>query len=378
MQSNQLATGVGAISQESDAASTSMQQAPITPITPTQQTQQTPTDDFPYKRLNMTRDQLVQRFNNLKNYKPEIVEKSYYIKNVAKHLLRYSGKQLVINSPDNYYDVYDNISDYFIEHVRVDCIRSDQTQSVRQYWNSCRDEIVAYCMKKYGIVNTHNLRESLYDLISECNTFKPSLAVCFIKMFNATTILDISAGWGDRLIGALACNVNYVGVDPADLHKEYANIIDYFRPLIAPPTTTTSATSTNTNTHTPTTPTYTMIKSKFEEAVIPNLPYDMIFSSPPFFDLEKYVGEDQSYMFRTIDQWFEDFLMVSLNKAWNALIPNGHMVLYIADAYNRKPYVQRTIDRVNEFTGSRYIGCLPQMDVVRRKPPRPFYIWKKI
>jgi tRNA1(Val) A37 N6-methylase TrmN6 len=312
-------------------------------------------DDFPYKKLTMKLKDLNERYNRLKSYKFDIVPHKYYIKNIRHDLLKYDGEQVVISHPKSYYDTYDNISDYFIEPARIRCIRSDQKESVYDYWVNHKNDIMKYCKSKYKKITTHNLRESVFDMIYECNTFKPSLIVGFIKMFKPKSILDISAGWGDRLIGAIASNVDYIGVDPADLHTEYKNIVEHFE-------------------HTSST---ILMKGKFEEIKLKIYEVDMIFSSPPFFDLEKYSNDDsQSYMNKSLDEWFEKFLMVSIRKAWSFLKCDGHMILYMADAYNRKPYIQRMIDEINEFTDAMYLGCLPQMDL-KQKIPRPFWIWQK-
>lgn len=317
-------------------------------------------DDFPYKKISIKSDELKDRFDRLKRFKFDIVPHSYKIKNVSDDLLKYEGQQLVINHPKSYYDEYDNISDYFIEPARIKCIRSDQKQSVQSYWMSNKNDVIAHCKRKYKKISKHNLRESLYDLISECNTFKPSLIVGFIKMFKAKSILDISAGWGDRLIGSLSQNVSYTGVDPADLHQYYDEMINFFD-------------------HKSKT---TLIKAKFEDPFEKDYEIsevDMVFSSPPFYDLEKYhsIDTSQSYMNRSLDDWYNEFLMVSIKKAWFYIKNKGHMVLYIADAYNRPPYVQRMITDINKFSDSTYLGCLPQMDI-KQNIPRPFWIWQKI
>lgn len=153
------------------------------------------------------------------------------------------------------------------------------------------------------------------------------------------------------------CNVDYIGVDPADLHDEYKKMTETFE-------------------HTSST---ILLKGKFEDPKIQfDRKVDMIFSSPPFYDLEKYTtDESQSYMNRSVDEWFSQFLIVSIKKAWSYLSDLGHMVLYVADAYNRTPYVQRMIDEIAKISGAKYLGCLPQMDLNERKP-RPFWIWEKV
>ena len=41
-------------------------------------------------------------------------------------------------------------------------------------------------------------------LAKECTQFKPSLALTVLQLLRAKRVLDFSAGWGDRLLGAIA------------------------------------------------------------------------------------------------------------------------------------------------------------------------------
>lgn len=320
-------------------------------------------DDYPYKKLSMKPDDIKARFERLKHYAHTIVTQRYNIKSVPASRQMYQRRQLVISVNDSNYDAYDNISDYFTETTRVRCKRNDQQLSSHEYWQNNKQKVTDHAIKMFGSATPFNLREALYDLHYECTTFRPSLIVGFIKMFNSQSVLDISVGWGDRLIGCIAYGQNnnqeiqYVGTDPADMHDDYKKIIEFFAG---------------------TTDKYITIKSPFETAVLPKRNYDLVFSSPPFFDLELYIGDNQSYHNRTLQQWFDDFLMVSLKKAYDALIPSGHMVLYISDVYNREPFIAKMLDLVDKFPGAKYLGCLPQIDLSKKHPvPRPFWIYQK-
>ena len=52
-----------------------------------------------------------------------------------------------------------------------------------------------------------------------------------IEHFNSKKILDMSSGWGDRLVGAMACNIDcYHGFDPNScLHPGYKKMIEFFK-----------------------------------------------------------------------------------------------------------------------------------------------------
>ena len=44
-------------------------------------------------------------------------------------------------------------------------------------------------------------------------SFKPSTAKYIYKLFNATNVLDPTAGWGGRMLGALSLGISYTGYD---------------------------------------------------------------------------------------------------------------------------------------------------------------------
>ena len=75
----------------------------------------------------------------------------------------------------------------------------------------------------------------LYQMgAKECNFFNPALCMRLYLGYNRTRgpikVLDPSAGWGDRMITAIACGdlvAEYHGYDPnADLKEAYQEIID--------------------------------------------------------------------------------------------------------------------------------------------------------
>jgi methylase of polypeptide subunit release factors len=60
-------------------------------------------------------------------------------------------------------------------------------------------------------------------------------------------------------------------------------------------------------------------------------PVDLIFTSPPYFDAEKYTDEPtQSYLrYPTLDKWYAGFMDPCIAQAKQALLPGGHLVLNV-------------------------------------------------
>lgn len=138
------------------------------------------------------------------------------------------------------------------------------------------------------------------------NQFKPYIAVYIYQKFKPKRILDISAGWGDRLIGAMSQNIDYIGIDSnTNLRKPYNDMINDFK------------NKTNSKVK--------MIFSKSENVNYSSLPpYDMIFTSPPYFTLEKYQNMKE---YKDYDDFINSYFIPTINKSFKHLLKGGYIIL---------------------------------------------------
>ena len=124
--------------------------------------------------------------------------------------------------------------------------------------------------------------------VRECTQFKPSLAVAIIHRFKATRMLDISAGWGDRLSAAIAAGLEkYQAFDPnTSLKAGHTRLIEKF----AKPAEQGR---------------FVVTYTGFEYAELAANDYDLVFTSPPFFDFEVYTDiPGQSVdTYKSLDTW---------------------------------------------------------------------------
>lgn len=224
----------------------------------------------------------------------------------------------IIYIPEETYNLCDKYSDYFygVEKARLSAKLIYAKMSPLEQWEN--PYFQQKMINKYG-TDPGILREGLYndrETMPEATQFKISLSYIIYKKYNAKKVLDISSGWGDRLTGAILADVEkYNGYDPnLDLVDSYTDIIKKF----------------NVNANN-----FNVTPIPFEKAEIKEK-YDLVFTSPPFFDFEIYnkKGEQSIINYPTFDDWFVKFLCVSLKKAWDALIDNGHMIIYIMDIKN--------------------------------------------
>jgi hypothetical protein len=191
--------------------------------------------------------------------------------------------------------------------------------------------------------------------------FKPSIAKAFYDYFGSVNVLDFSAGWGDRLAGFYCGETtkSFVGIDPNSTnHPNYRRQVEFYKKhqtlfeeqkqveLICSPAEDVDY-------------------SKYENY------FDTIFTSPPYFDVEKYSDEDtQSYKrYTTIDSWNENFLHKTIGKLIPTLKKDGTLAINIADVYHEsvKGYVDIT-NSMNDFIksqGLKYEGCIG-MEMTKR------------
>jgi 16S rRNA G966 N2-methylase RsmD len=317
--------------------------------------------DFPFYKQITNIKEIMEMFSKLKkyDYRSRIIHKPYQIKNISKNIdLKYQDKYTIILSKDSDYQDWNQISSYFTEESRMRC-NVINSLSPYDFFYKNKDLVYEHAYNKYGKVGVFELREALYDLNKQCTSFRPSLMKTMIDMFQSKSVLDFSSGWGDRLIGAIASNCNYVGIDPNK------HLINGYREMIK------VLGNSNFNK-------FHMISGKAESVSIPKKSYDLVFTSPPYFDLETYSNDKSQSIshFKNEKIWYQDFLLFVLKKVWKLLETNGIMAINI-NQKKKENYIQWMIKDVSKFTNSEYLGVISYADK-NLSNPQPIWIWKKI
>jgi len=125
---------------------------------------------------------------------------------------------------------------------------------------------------KNNTKNEYKVYKEVYNIcISAINIFRPLMAMEVYTRFKPTSVLDFTCGWGGRLIAASVLNIaNYIGIDSnKNLMEPYQKMTEFLK---------SQGTKTN-------------IQLYFEDALkidYSTLKYDMVFTSPPYYDLEIY------------------------------------------------------------------------------------------
>ncbi len=291
---------------------------------------------YPFVRLCIS-DPL-PLFENLKQMKLEISTDPFSSPNKAGTELVDVGQSpyLSIICKRREYFLGDIITDIYAEEARMRC-REMRSPIPIEEWKKrgSVEKWVSLCLGTFGILTPFTMRESIFQshLYKECNQYKPSVVVYLINLFRAKRVLDLSCGWGDRLIGSLAAGAEaYHGCDPnPDLSPVYAGMV---RDLGG-----------DTDVR--------IEQSKMEDYTVREGFYDLFHSSPPFWIKEQY---NTMRVDIGLDEWVEDFLLLYVDKAMRGLRRGGIMAIYINDV-GRIKYVDRMNDHIFA-AGHKYRGSI--------------------
>jgi len=181
--------------------------------------------------------------------------------------------------------------------------------------------------------------------------FKPQNARAIVEHLCPVlwrNVYDYSCGYGGRLLGIGSSNMkyNYIGVEP---NTETVRYLNFFNDCIEEAVGVKG----------------TIIQSVSEEYQPQDI--DLAFSSPPYFNLEKYSDEDTQCMvrYKTLDEWFDGYVIPTIRQIYTGLNREGLFATNIADykTYGQKEpieVVERWIE-VSERIGLKHVSTIKMM-----------------
>ena len=165
------------------------------------------------------------------------------------------------------------------------------------------------------------------------SNFRPVTASALYKIFTdeGDTVWDMSCGWGGRLLASIKADVNYIGTDPNSITQIGLNEMAQ--------TFGNSARTIEL---------HTMGSEEFRP---PKNSLDFAFTSPPYFDTEKYSDTEatQSYLkYSNIDTWKENFLRKTLDNVYYGLKPNKFCAFNVANVKSYSTFEKDTKEIAQE------------------------------
>ena len=213
-----------------------------------------------------------------------------------------------------------------VDKVKGCCMRDFCKKSEKSFTRYVRK------LLKYG--KSPNDMRSMFAFVGAgyCSNFRPATAKALYELYGKDNckVLDTSSGFGGRLLGFFTAKntSEYVGIDPntADSCNRFIEFMQMRFGL-------------NKEAY--------VNKIGSEDFTIENYPqyenyFDISFTSPPYFDTEKYSDSDtQSYKkFNTYDLWVDGFYRNTIYNSCNALKLDGVFAINISWVDNIKEYTE--------------------------------------
>lgn len=174
------------------------------------------------------------------------------------------------------------------------------------------------------------------------SNYRPMVAKAIMARYSREgPVVDFSAGYGGRLLGALALNRSYIGIEPnrvqiAGFSRMMTTLkqLEFSLPEV-------------------------QILNGVAETQMLGLPAglaELAFSSPPFFDWEHY-SESYTQSFKRFpdyEVWFRNFLKPVIVESHRVLMTDGYLVLNVTNG-NRLPSAAH-VRKAAEGIGFRLVG----------------------
>tara|TARA_R110000824_G_scaffold60416_2_gene161513 strand:+ start:917 stop:1948 length:1032 start_codon:yes stop_codon:yes gene_type:complete len=221
-------------------------------------------------------------------------------------------------------------SDYFHWATRMACDSAVSPSPIRSWYDRKIRKSV-----ENSIYYEDNPRTALAMRKYIPPQFRPSAAKAIYELFNTQRVYDPCGGWGDRMAGAMACGVNHY-------HCRDVNPLVFSGYALQQKMLTTT----------------TNVTFEYRGAEIDPPAdewFDLVFTSPPYYKIEKYHGDKQSFrQYKKCDEWIEKFLLEMVNHSWQSLTSKGFMLINISDCY---------VDhRYNKLCKPLVAHCLEKLD----------------
>jgi len=180
----------------------------------------------------------------------------------------------------------------------------------------------------------------LMSNVQGVSNFRPTAAAAIYDKYAPNGVVwDMSGGWGGRMLGAIISGVeNYIMTEPSK--KTFKGLAEL-------------ATNHFNND-------FELHPCGSEEFKPHKNSLDLCFTSPPYFNLEKYSTErSQSYIkFENINDWLDGFLKQTFKNCYYGLKNGKHMLINIADPKRKSNNLETETIRIAKEIGFKHIDTL--------------------
>ena len=267
------------------------------------------------------------------------------------------------------------VVDYGTEKMRKKTKYRNKSHYERWQDKVAREKVIKFAKRLYKKGDKRTIEASIRGAIElqwgSVNTMRPAAAACAYKKNKATKVLDFTAGWGARLVAAMAMDIDYIGIDAnTALKPGYDKIIKLLKPYSKSKVK--------------------MIFKKAETVDISKLKYDFVFTSPPYEYLEVYENMEnyenkgekvsQPYSSSKIklddsDKFYDEFMIPTLKRIYKHLPKGKHICLNMPDIMYTK--IKKKWKKADKKDVYSIVGRVGGPEDFKRLEKEQIFCWKK-
>lgn len=268
--------------------------------------------------------------------------------------------------------------DYGTYKLRVRTKYRGKSNVERWKSKSHREKMLGFAQRLHTGIYNKTGKGKVEDIIrsaislawSTINSMRPAYAMNMYKAHGATRVLDITAGWGARMVGAMAADIDYIGIDSNQTLKPAYNKI---KKLMNGKGKSKSNVK--------------LLFQKAESVDFSKLGYyDFVFTSPPYEYLELYEGMEKydgevgqassGLKLKGRPEFYEKFLIPTLKEAYKYLPKGKFLCLNMPDSmYDEIKSRWKPADKCDlDYMISKRHGST--LKVSERKGKEKVYCWK--
>lgn len=246
-------------------------------------------------------------------------------------------------------------------------------------WRSDPFRVVKSALRNHlGVVSTETLNKEMFWIGSRVPSICPVLMATVYHALGSRCVLDLSAGWGDRLSAAIALPQveEYLGFDPnPNLVPGMQRLVRQahhckkdpakFRVMCRPAEDAADS---------------TLVESTAAaESAVAQL-FDTMLTSPPYWDKELYDldpatnGAQSVVRHPTLDSWLGEFWPAYCESGIRRLRPGGKFVLHMHDTRDQDPWVDRARAWLDRHPRLMFLGVMAVREC-HSSFNEPLWIW---
>jgi len=254
-----------------------------------------------------------------------------------------------------------NIVDYFTFVERLETkgkYNTNYFEFVENIEKFKEKKFIQNMLKYYKEVKNKNntkheykvLKEVYNICISAINIMRPLNCMEIFTKYNAKKVLNFCAGWGGSMVAAASLNIEcHYGIEiNSDLREPYKNLIAYLQKKSD-------------------TKFYNYICDASIDFDYSIIEYDTVFSSPPYYSLEKY---NNNISYSSKKEMDEKFYKPLFSKSYQYLQPGGYFIINVC---------KEVYDNVLKELLGEYYEAFPLKKSKRQNDyTEMVYVWKKL